>query len=83
MIRGNQAAQEEELRVLNVATQAWREYSNVTNTLRKQILLTVKETYLSMLKDDHTSYSSATLHDMLAHLFTAYGIIQEHDLVLN
>jgi hypothetical protein len=69
--------------VFNVATHAWREYSNITNALRKQILLTVEETYLSLLKDYHTGYSSATLQDMLAHLFTAYGIIQEHDLVLN
>jgi flagellar basal body rod protein FlgC len=35
------------------------------------------------MKDDHTGYSGATLQDMLEHLFTAYGIIQEHDLVLN
>jgi hypothetical protein len=43
----------------------------------------VEETYLSPLKGDHTGYSGSTLQDMLEHLFTAYGIIQEHDLVLN
>jgi hypothetical protein len=43
----------------------------------------VEETYLSPLKGDHTGYSGSTLQDMLEHLFTAYGIIQERDLVLN
>jgi hypothetical protein len=83
VVGGNQAAREEELRVFGVSTHAWREYCNVTNALRKQILLTVEETYLSPLKDEHTGYSGTTLQDMLAHLFTAYGIIQEHDLVAN
>jgi hypothetical protein len=44
MIRGNQVAREEELRVFNVPTHAWREYSNVTNMLQKQILVMVEET---------------------------------------
>jgi hypothetical protein len=83
VVGGNQAAREEELRVFNVASHAWREYNNVTNALRKQILGAVDETYLSPLKDDHTGYSGVTLQDMLEHLFTAYGVIQEHDLVLN
>jgi hypothetical protein len=43
----------------------------------------VEETYLTPLKDNHTGHSGVTLQDMLKHLFTAYGIIQEHDLVLN
>jgi hypothetical protein len=83
VVGGNQAAREEELRVFGMSTHAWREYCNVTNALQKQILLTVEETYLSPLKDKHTGYSGTTLQDMLAHLFTAYGIIQEHDLVAN
>jgi hypothetical protein len=83
VVGGNQAAREEELRVFNVASHAWREYNNVTNALRKQILVAVEETYLSPLKDDHTGYSGATLQAMLEHLFTAYVVIQEHDLVLN
>jgi hypothetical protein len=83
VVGSNQVAREEELRVFNIATQAWREYNNVTNALRKQILVAVEETYLSPLKDDHTGYGGVTLQDMLEHLFTAYGIIQEHDLVLN
>jgi hypothetical protein len=83
VVRGNQAAREEELCVFNIATHTWHEYNNVTNALWKQILVAVEETYLSPLKDDHTRYSGVTLQDMLEHLFTTYGIIQEHDLVLN
>jgi hypothetical protein len=83
VVGGNQAAREEELHVFGVSTHAWQEYCNVTNALRKQILMAVEETFLSLLKDEHTGYSGTTLQDMLAHLFTAYGIIQEHDLVAN
>jgi hypothetical protein len=44
MVGGNQAAREEELCVFSILTHTWQEYSNVTNALQKQLLLTVEET---------------------------------------
>jgi hypothetical protein len=51
--------------------------------LAQQIITTVEDTYLSPIYDNHNGYNGTTLQDMLAYLFTAYGAIQEHDLVQN
>jgi hypothetical protein len=45
--------------------------------------MTVEDTYLSPIHDDHIRYCKVTLQDMLAYLFMAYGTIQEHNLVQN
>jgi hypothetical protein len=83
VLGNNAAARDEELRVFNANTHAWREYNTITGALRKQIITAVEDTYLSPIYDDHIGYSGITLQDMLAYLFTAYGAIQEHDLVWN
>jgi hypothetical protein len=73
IVGGNQAACKEELCVFGMSTHTWREYCNVTNALKKQILLAVEETYLSPLNDEHTGYSRTTLQDMLVHLSWPMG----------
>jgi hypothetical protein len=83
VLGNNAAAWDEELRVFNANTHAWQEYNTVTGALRKQIIAAVEDTYLSPIYDDHIGYSGITLQDMLTYLFTAYGAIQEHDLVRN
>jgi hypothetical protein len=76
-------AKTEELRIFNHQTYAWRMYKNVRSALRKQLVESVKDTYISPLMDQVTGYNNVTARELLRHLFAEYGEVGPTDVYKN
>jgi hypothetical protein len=61
----------------------WREYNNVHNALKKQLLDAVDPIYLRALRNRHVGYANHTIRAILQHLIDAYGLITPIDLKKN
>jgi hypothetical protein len=61
----------------------WREFTNVRQALKKQLMDAIEPIYLRALKNQHVGFNNVTLLQMLTHLFTNYGRLEPQDLVHN
>jgi hypothetical protein len=74
----------DQLRAHQEALRQWTEYDNIMQALRKQIIESVEEKYIKVLKNRHTrSYNAVTPLEMLQHLFDKYGKISAEAILAN
>jgi hypothetical protein len=82
-LNGTAAQVADQVRVFDEQMRQWREYDTVTKALRKQIINSVENAYLSPLQNQYSGYNNVDLADMLSYLFTEYGAIDDNDLMAN
>ena len=58
----------------------WREFKNVSTTLKNQLLSTVEDIYVRALRDHHVGYMKQSISNLLTHLFENYGNITQLEL---
>ena len=58
----------------------WRNYNQVEQALKQQLISSFDEIYLSSLRNRHTGFSGITLLTMLQHLYDTYGDITPTEL---
>ena len=61
-------------------TRQWREFKNVSTTLKNQLLSAVDDIYVYALRDRHVGYMTQSIHNLLTHLFNKYGNITQLEL---
>jgi uncharacterized phage-associated protein len=61
----------------------WRSYDNMVKALRKQLVSTFDEVYLSPIKDRITGFNNVSINDILVHLMTEYGNIGPQEIAAN
>ena len=61
----------------------WREFTNVTAALRKQVLEAVEPVYLRAIKTRHVGFANRSIREIFAYLFTNYGRLTPQRLTEN
>ena len=61
----------------------WREFNNVQQALKKQLLDSVDNLYLRAIRHRHVGFANRSIRDMLNHLISEYGHITPIDLKQN
>jgi hypothetical protein len=56
---------------------------NVADSLKHQLLATIPNIYLTVLKNPHIGYTNVPTHDLLDHLFVNYGVLHSLDPMAN
>ena len=64
-------------------TRQWREFKNVSTTLKNQLLSAVEDIYVRALCDRHVGYMNQSICNLLTHPFENYGNITQLELVDN
>ena len=81
---GATAAQTKEAtRLHDIATTNYQVYINTRTHLRNQIIHSVPDKYVSVLKHRLTHYSNRSPLELLEHLTTTYGAVTSDDLTAN
>lgn len=73
----------ENVRAYNAALDEHRRYLDVSQELKKQVLLAVEKTYLTILESADFGFADVGCDQMLAHLRTTYGKITPEELEAN
>jgi hypothetical protein len=61
----------------------WREYTNIGNSLKKQLIEAIEPVYLRSQRDRHVGFANRTLRELFSTLFTAYGMLTPIKLIEN
>jgi hypothetical protein len=61
----------------------WREYTNIHNTLKKQLTDAIEPGYLRSQRHRHVGFANKSLRELIAYLFQAYGQLTPERLVDN
>ena len=77
------AAIAENIRLYNMTIAECDIYNQVQQTLKKQILQAVPDTYLAVLQDALLGYADVTPRTMLEYLMTKYGQVKPEDIESN
>jgi hypothetical protein len=84
VIVGKTAAVIAELtRLHREATQVYRTYHNVDQSIKKMIIEAFDDAYLNGLSDEVVGYANCTSLDLLTHLLTFYAMIAPTELTQN
>jgi hypothetical protein len=70
----------EHKRQFDLLQNAWREYTNVHEALKKQLLTSVGDIYLRSRREQHVGYRHQSLRQLLTFLMESYGNITAIDL---
>jgi hypothetical protein len=65
------------------ATQVYRTYHNVDQSIKKLIIEAFDDAYLNALSDEVVGYANCTSLDILTHLLTYYAMIAPTELTKN
>ena len=77
------AQTKEATRLHDIATNNYQVYINTCTHLRNQIITSVPDKYISVLKHRLTHYSNRSPLELLEHLTTTYGTVTSDDLTAN
>ena len=77
------AQTKEATRLHDIATNNYQVYVNTRTHLRNQIINSVPDKYISVLKHHLTHYSNRSPLELLMHLTTTYGTVTSDDLTAN
>jgi hypothetical protein len=61
----------------------WKEYNNMQNALKKQVIDAIEPIYLRSLRNRHVGYANHTIRDLITYLIDTYGLITPIDLKKN
>jgi hypothetical protein len=73
----------ENIRVFNQQQQEYIKFRNTRTALKNQILNCVEEKYVSVLKNHRTLFATVTPLQILTHLWTTYGKVDQTDQTAN
>jgi hypothetical protein len=82
-VNGTAAAIAAQARQRKEDLRQWREYENVTEALRKQLISAVETAYITHLEDEFSGFNKVEVRDILNYLFQTYGHITSMDLIEN
>ena len=61
----------------------WREYTNLHNALKKQLIEAIEPVYLRSQRHRHVGFANKSLREIIAFLFQAYGQLTPQKLIDN
>ena len=73
----------ETLPQFNYEKEEYNKYQATTNVVRNMLINAVDDKYICHLKHERTFYQNITPLEILTHLWTTYGVIDDNDITKN